>query len=62
MTDAGNGIYNATFIPDDCGRYKIDVKYAGKNLPMSPIPIQVYAIGNVSKNNIKQQKYFYIQS
>lgn len=47
MTNNGNGTYNATYIPDDCGRYKVDVKYAGKNIPRAPFNVQAYATGDV---------------
>lgn len=47
VVDNGDGTYGATFIPDDCGRYKLDVKYAGKEISKAPIPVQAYATGNV---------------
>ncbi|XP_066255182.1 filamin-A isoform X4 [Euwallacea similis] len=50
----GDGTVNATFVPDDCGRYKLDVKYGGKEVPKTPIPIQAYAIGNAEKCTITE--------
>ncbi|XP_048517321.1 filamin-A isoform X4 [Dendroctonus ponderosae] len=50
----GDGTVNATFVPDDCGRYKLDVKYGGKDVPKTPIPIQAYAIGNAEKCTITE--------
>lgn len=38
-------------MPDDCGRYKVAVKYGGKEVPQSPVSIQAYATGSVSKSN-----------
>lgn len=55
----GDGTVNATFVPDDCGRYKLDVKYGGKDVPKTPIPIQAYAIGNVSPARISAKGVFF---
>ncbi|CAH1121501.1 unnamed protein product [Ceutorhynchus assimilis] len=49
IRENGNQTVNASFVPDDCGRYKLDVKYGGKDVLKTPIPIQVYAIGNAEK-------------
>lgn len=54
VKDNKNGTYSATFVPDDCGRYKLDVKYGGKEVPKTPIPIQVYATGNADKCKITE--------
>lgn len=48
LRDCGDGVYEATYIPDDCGRYKVDVTYDGKNVPVSPFYVQAYATGDVS--------------
>ncbi|XP_050314750.1 filamin-A isoform X2 [Anthonomus grandis grandis] len=50
----GDKTFNASFVPDDCGRYKLDVKYGGKDVPNTPIPIQAYAIGNADKCTITE--------
>lgn len=52
LVDNGDGTYDATYIPDDCGRYKVDVKYNGKEVPKSPFYIQAVATGEVSTNNL----------
>ncbi|KAF7274400.1 hypothetical protein GWI33_012941 [Rhynchophorus ferrugineus] len=52
IQENGDGTINASFRPDDCGRYKLDVKYGGKDVSKAPIPIQVYAIGNAEKCTI----------
>ncbi|XP_060516412.1 filamin-A isoform X2 [Cylas formicarius] len=54
IKENGDGTVNATFLPDDCGRYKLDVKYGGKDVPKTPIPIQAYAIGNAEKCTITE--------
>lgn len=43
-----DGTYDVTFVPDDCGRYKFDVKYGSKPISHSPAYIQAVATGNVS--------------
>lgn len=61
ITDNGDGTFNATYVPDDCGRYKLDVKYAGQSVPQSPFNVQAYATGNVSilNNFIKFRLNYY---
>ncbi|KAK4872119.1 hypothetical protein RN001_016243 [Aquatica leii] len=54
IIDNLDGTFGATFIPDDCGRYKVDVKYADKEVPRTPIPVQVYAVGNAEKCKITE--------
>ncbi|XP_068916696.1 filamin-A isoform X4 [Tenebrio molitor] len=54
ISDNGDGTYSATYVPDDCGRYKIDVKYDGKEVTETPIPVQAYAIGNAEKCKITE--------
>ncbi|RZC35933.1 filamin-A [Asbolus verrucosus] len=54
VSDNGDGTYSATYVPDDCGRYKIDVKYGGKEVSKVPIPVQAYAIGNAEKCKITE--------
>ena len=41
------GTYRASFLPDDCGKYKVGVKYNGEDLPNSPFPVQAFATGKV---------------
>ncbi|CAH1153671.1 unnamed protein product [Phaedon cochleariae] len=52
LKDNCDGTFNATFVPDDCGRYKLDAKYGGKEVPKTPISIQTYATGNAEKCKI----------
>ncbi|XP_072402901.1 filamin-A isoform X4 [Diabrotica undecimpunctata] len=54
LTDNGDGTYSATFVPDDCGRYKLDAKYGDKEVLKTPIAIQAYAIGNADKCKITE--------
>ena len=44
----GDGKYNATYVPDDCGKYKVNVTYGGVQVPHSPFNVQAYATGKVS--------------
>lgn len=48
VADNGDGTFTASYVPDDCGRYKINIKYGGKEVPNCPIHVQAYATGNVS--------------
>lgn len=50
LADNGDGTFKATYIPDDCGRYKVSVKYGGKEVPHSPFQVQAFATGSVSYN------------
>ncbi|XP_025833644.1 filamin-A isoform X1 [Agrilus planipennis] len=54
ITDNGDRTYGATFVPDDCGRYKAEIKYAGKDVPKSPFSIQAHATGNADKCKITE--------
>ena len=49
VVDNGDGTFKASYTPDDCGRYKINIKYGGKEVPNCPISVQAYATGNVSQ-------------
>ena len=51
MADNGDGTFKASYIPDDCGRYKVNVKYGGKDVPHSPFQVQAFATGSVSVND-----------
>ncbi|CAH0562197.1 unnamed protein product [Brassicogethes aeneus] len=62
LSDNKDGTYNAVFVPDDCGRYKLDCKYGGKEVPNTPIPIQAYAIGNAEKCKITEGQEKTLQS
>ncbi|XP_017775738.1 PREDICTED: filamin-A isoform X2 [Nicrophorus vespilloides] len=54
LTDNGDGTYNATFVPDDCGRYKVEVQYAGQEVPGTPYILQAYATGDAEKCKITE--------
>jgi Filamin/ABP280 repeat len=47
VVDNGDGTFKATYTPDDCGQYKVNVKYGGKEVPHAPFPVQAYATGKV---------------
>ncbi|XP_034239661.1 filamin-A isoform X3 [Thrips palmi] len=54
VVDNGDGTYKVTYTPDDCGRYKINIKYAGKDVPNCPISVQAFATGNADKCKITE--------
>ena len=43
----GDGKYEASYVPDDCGKYKIDVTYGGEPVGNGPFSVQAYATGKV---------------
>ncbi|XP_011497813.1 PREDICTED: filamin-A [Ceratosolen solmsi marchali] len=49
----GDGKYKATYLPDDCGRYKVNVKYGGKEVPSSPVNVQSVSTGKADACKIK---------
>ena len=58
MVDNGDGTFKATYVPDDCGLYKVNVKYGGKEVPHAPFNVQAYATGKVPTNdNLPLIKY-----
>ncbi|XP_076163878.1 filamin A protein cher isoform X2 [Ptiloglossa arizonensis] len=54
IQDLGNGKYKATYLPDDCGRYKVNVKYGGKEVPNCPVNVQSVSTGKAEKCKIKE--------
>ncbi|XP_046814112.1 filamin-A isoform X4 [Vespa crabro] len=54
VQDLGEGKYKATYLPDDCGRYKVNVKYGGKEVPGSPVLVQSVSTGKAEKCKIKE--------
>ncbi|XP_023712514.1 filamin-A isoform X3 [Cryptotermes secundus] len=54
VADNGDGIFKATYIPDDCGRYKVSVKYGGKEVPHAPFQVQAFATGSAEKCRITE--------
>ncbi|GLH11660.1 Filamin-A [Gryllus bimaculatus] len=54
VIDNGDGTFKASYIPDDCGRYKVSVKYGGKEVPHSPFQVQAYATGSAEKCKITE--------
>nr|CAH7756412.1 unnamed protein product [Callosobruchus chinensis] len=49
-----DGTYDATFVPDDFGRYRFDVKYGGKEITKAPVFIQAFATGNAERCKITE--------
>ncbi|XP_015510160.1 filamin-like isoform X1 [Neodiprion pinetum] len=54
IQDIGNGKYRASYLPDDCGAYKVNVKYGGKEVPGSPVTVQSQSTGSANQCKIKE--------
>ncbi|CAD1476979.1 unnamed protein product, partial [Heterotrigona itama] len=54
IQNLANGKYKATYLPDDCGRYKVNVKYGDKEIPGCPINVQSVSTGKAEKCKIKE--------
>nr|XP_053627228.1 filamin-A-like isoform X8 [Cherax quadricarinatus] len=54
VVDNGNGTFSASYVPDDCGKYKVSVKYADQEVGHSPFPVQAYATGKADKCKITE--------
>lgn len=48
LKDKGSGVYKASFVPEDCGQYKLYAKYGGKDVIKTPVAIQAHPVGQVS--------------
>ncbi|XP_014206619.1 filamin-A [Copidosoma floridanum] len=49
-----DGKHKVTYLPDDCGRYKVSVKYDGKEVPNSPVNVQSVSTGKADAVKIKE--------
>ncbi|XP_022901138.2 filamin-A isoform X2 [Onthophagus taurus] len=54
LVDNRDGTFNATYVPDDCGRYTVVIKYAGKDVPNAPLKVQAVATGHADKCKITE--------
>ncbi|CAK9811186.1 cher [Anthophora plagiata] len=54
IQDLGDGKYKATYLPDDCGRYKVNVKYGGKEVSGCPVNVQSVSTGKADQCKIKE--------
>lgn len=52
VVDDGDGTHKATYVPDDVGNYKVTVKYAGQEVPQSPINVNAVPTGQADKCKI----------
>ncbi len=60
VTDNGDGTYTAQYTPEQPGEYAVAVKYAGQEIPKSPIPVRVIPSVDVSKikvDGLQDSKY-----
>lgn len=51
-----DGTYEACYVPDDCGRYRIDVMVDGKPVKESPYHVQAFATGDATQCQITEGK------
>jgi len=54
VKDMGDGTFRATYTPDDCGRYTVNVKYGNESVPGCPATVQAVATGNADKCQITE--------
>ncbi|OAD53470.1 Filamin-C [Eufriesea mexicana] len=54
IQDLKGGKYKATYLPDDCGRYKVNVKYGDKEVPGCPVNVQSVSTGKADQCKIKE--------
>ncbi|XP_048512213.1 filamin-A isoform X4 [Athalia rosae] len=54
VQDIGDGKFKAAYLPDDCGAYKVNVKYGGKEVPGSPVTVQSQSTGSANQCKIKE--------
>ena len=51
VVDNGDGTFKASYVPDDCGQYKVNVKYGGKEVPHAPFSVTANPTGKVTLIN-----------
>ena len=51
VADNGDGTFKASYVPDDCGQYKVNVKYGGKEVPHAPFSVTAQPTGKVASIN-----------
>ncbi|XP_075219680.1 filamin A protein cher isoform X2 [Lycorma delicatula] len=54
VVESEDGKFTARYVPDDCGRYKVTVKYGGEEIPQSPVQVQAFATGSAEKCKITE--------
>ncbi|XP_066973712.1 filamin-A isoform X13 [Macrobrachium rosenbergii] len=54
VVDNRDGTYSASYVPDDCGKYKVSVKYADQEVGHSPFPVQAFATGKADECKITE--------
>lgn len=52
VLDNGDNTYKASYVPDDVGKYKVQVKYGGQEVPKSPFTITANPTGTADKCKI----------
>ncbi|XP_044766045.1 filamin-A isoform X1 [Coccinella septempunctata] len=54
LVDNNDGTFTASYIPDECGRYRIDAQYGGVDVPNTPLFVQAYPVGDAEKCKITE--------
>jgi len=54
VADNGDGTFKASYVPDDCGQYKVNVKYGGKEVPHAPFSVTAQPTGKADKCKITE--------
>lgn len=54
IQDIGDGKYRARYLPDDCGRYQIKVRYGGVEVPDCPVMVQSVSTGKADECKIQE--------
>lgn len=50
MEKVDDGTYAVHFVPDECGPYKVNIKYGDQDVEGSPFTLQAHQIGEVRFN------------
>lgn len=56
LRERPDGSYEASYVPDDCGRYRVDVTLDGKPLPEAPFHVQAFATGDATQCHITERQ------
>lgn len=52
IEDNSDGTFNVYYVPEDCGRYTINVLYGGQQVRNSPFNVKVDPTGDASRCHV----------
>ena len=55
IIDNEDGTYTGWYTPDDCGQYRLAVRYGGRPVSAAPVPVQVVPSGQVRRGGDRGQ-------